>query len=334
MNTCVVVGCVFNYEKTRKRDATGNLLSSVNDTTDIEQRTGIFHFPKSDDLKQKWNKFVSRKDWEPTNNSVICSGHFESKYLIHGMGKQRVRLNFELDPFPTIYPAGHIPQTSTLPSASSKIPRKASTDRSTPDFKSLDDSICPNGFTFQKFDNHVVYFRLVFSKYFVPEVIESIVIDKGDTTLASDAPLPLPRELSRAGQLVWRTKSMADVNRGNRPLSPHLSIYRPQLTSVTSILTRITGNALLLASLMIVWWFLAAAISPEYFAFADWMITSMLGDLIMILSVWALWYHALAGIRHLIWDNAMMLDIPTAEKLGWAVVVGSFVLTVLTALAV
>ena len=176
VNTCVVVGCVFNYEKTRKRDATGNLLSSVNDTTDIEQRTGIFHFPKSDDLKQKWNKFVSRKDWEPTNNSVICSGHFESKYLIHGMGKQRVRLNFELDPFPTIYPAGHIPQTSTLPSASSKIPRKASTDRSTPDFKSLDDSICPNGFTFQKFDNHVVYFRLVFSKYFVPEVIESIVI--------------------------------------------------------------------------------------------------------------------------------------------------------------
>lgn len=127
---------------------------------------------------------------------------------------------------------------------------------------------------------------------------------------------------------------MADVNRGNRPLSPHLSIYRPQLTSVTSILTRITGNALLLASLMIVWWFLAAAISPDYFAYADWMITSMLGDLIMILSVWALWYHALAGIRHLIWDNAMMLDIPTAEKLGWAVVVGSFVLTVLTALAV
>ena len=115
---------------------------------------------------------------------------------------------------------------------------------------------------------------------------------------------------------------MADVNRGNRPLSPHLTIYRPQLTSMTSILTRITGNALLLASLMIVWWFLAAALSPEYFAFADRVLTSFIGDVILLGSVWALWYHTLAGVRHLICNNAMMLDIPTAEKLGTAVVGG------------
>ena len=123
---------------------------------------------------------------------------------------------------------------------------------------------------------------------------------------------------------------MADVNRGNRPLSPHLSIYRPQLTSMTSILTRIAGNSLLLASLMIVWWFLAAATSPEYFAIADGLITSWFGNLIMVLSLWALWYHSLAGIRHLIWDNAMGLDIETAEKMGWAVIGGSLVLTLLT----
>ncbi|AXI56156.1 hypothetical protein SuNHUV7_18580 (plasmid) [Pseudoseohaeicola sp. NH-UV-7] len=123
---------------------------------------------------------------------------------------------------------------------------------------------------------------------------------------------------------------MADVNRGNRPLSPHLSIYRPQLTSITSILTRITGNALLLAALLIVWWFLAAATSPEYFAVADGLITSWFGDLVMLLSLWALWYHTLAGVRHLIWDNAIGLEIETAEKLGWAVVIGSLVLTVLT----
>lgn len=123
---------------------------------------------------------------------------------------------------------------------------------------------------------------------------------------------------------------MADVNRGDRPLSPHLSIYKPQLTSVTSILNRITGIALLVAAVMIVWWFVAAATSPEYFAVADAVITSVIGDLIMLGSVWALWYHTLAGIRHMIWDNAMMLDIPTAEKLGWAVVIGSFVLTALT----
>ncbi|MEO0752927.1 MAG: succinate dehydrogenase, cytochrome b556 subunit [Pseudomonadota bacterium] len=127
---------------------------------------------------------------------------------------------------------------------------------------------------------------------------------------------------------------MADVNRGNRPLSPHLTIYRPQLTSMTSILTRITGNALLVASLMIVWWVLAAALSPEYFAFADAVLTSFFGDLILLGSVWALWYHLLAGVRHLIWDNAMMLDIPTAEKLGWACVGGSFLLTALTVILV
>ena len=123
---------------------------------------------------------------------------------------------------------------------------------------------------------------------------------------------------------------MADVNRGNRPLSPHLTIYRPQLTSITSILTRVTGNALLVAALLIVWWFLAASTSAEYFALADAVITSWFGDLVMFLSLWALWYHTLAGIRHLIWDNAKMLEINAATKLGWAVILGSVLLTLIT----
>ena len=78
---------------------------------------------------------------------------------------------------------------------------------------------------------------------------------------------------------------MADVNRGNRPLSPHLSIYRPQLTSMTSILTRITGNAMLVAALLIVWWFLAAATSESYFAVANGFLTSWFGDLVLFLSL-------------------------------------------------
>lgn len=127
---------------------------------------------------------------------------------------------------------------------------------------------------------------------------------------------------------------MADVNPSDRPLSPHLSIYRPQLTSVTSILTRITGNALLLGALLIVWWFLAAATSPEYFAVADGVITSWFGDLVMFLSLWALWYHSLAGIRHLIWDSARGLDLETAYRLGYAVIGGSVVLTILTVLVI
>ena len=127
---------------------------------------------------------------------------------------------------------------------------------------------------------------------------------------------------------------MADVNRGNRPLSPHLTIYRPQLTSMTSILTRITGNAMLVAALLIVWWFLAAATSAEDFDIANGFITSWFGDLVMFLSLLGLWYHTLAGIRHLIWDNGYALDIPTAEKLGWAALIGSVVLTIITALII
>ena len=123
---------------------------------------------------------------------------------------------------------------------------------------------------------------------------------------------------------------MADVNRGNRPLSPHLQISRPQLNSVTSILTRITGNALILGAVLVVWWLLAASYGGEYFATADMVLTSFIGDLIMLGSVWALWYHLLAGLRHLIWDTGRGLDLATADKLGWAVVGGSVLLTLFT----
>lgn len=126
---------------------------------------------------------------------------------------------------------------------------------------------------------------------------------------------------------------MADVNRGNRPLSPHLTIYRPQLTSITSILVRITGNALIVGAFLVIWWLLAASTSPEYFAIADGVTRSWFGKLVMLGSIWALWYHTLGGIRHLIWDNAVGLDLPTAYKLGWALVIGSFVLTVITVVA-
>ena len=123
---------------------------------------------------------------------------------------------------------------------------------------------------------------------------------------------------------------MADVNRGDRPLSPHLTIYRPQITSMTSILTRVTGNALIVATVLIVWWFLAAASGPEAFARADFVLTSWFGDVVLALSVWALWYHMLAGLRHLYWDTGRGLEIETAEALGIACVAGSIVLTVLS----
>lgn len=127
---------------------------------------------------------------------------------------------------------------------------------------------------------------------------------------------------------------MADVNRGNRPLSPHLSVYRPQLGSITSIFARITGVALLGAAILVVWWFLAAAAGPDYFAFVNGLMTSLFGDLVMLAALWAVCYHFSSGLRHLVWDTGRGLDLPTADKMGWAVVFGSFILTALVALIV
>lgn len=127
---------------------------------------------------------------------------------------------------------------------------------------------------------------------------------------------------------------MADVKPVERPLSPHLTIYRPQLTAITSILTRITGNALIVAVVLVVWWLLAASTSAEYFATANAVVTSWFGDLVLSLSVLGVWYHYLAGLRHLYFDAGHGLDIDTAEKLGWGLLIGSAVLTVITLILV
>ncbi|MDT0681742.1 succinate dehydrogenase, cytochrome b556 subunit [Roseicyclus sp. F158] len=129
---------------------------------------------------------------------------------------------------------------------------------------------------------------------------------------------------------------MPDVNRGKRPLSPFMlgPYYRLQITSVSSILTRITGLAMLVAALLIVWWLLAASAGPEAFDRADGVLTSWIIDIVMTLSVLALWYHALAGLRHLYWDTGRGLEVATAERLGIAAMVGSVILTLITILLV
>lgn len=129
---------------------------------------------------------------------------------------------------------------------------------------------------------------------------------------------------------------MTAPKRVERPLSPFMlgQYYRFQMTSVSSILTRITGNGLIVGTLLGVWWLLAAATGPEQFALANAVATSWFGDLVFTLSAWALWYHYLAGLRHLYYDAGKGLDIPTAEKLGWACIIGSVVLTVITIILV
>ncbi|MDX1483829.1 MAG: succinate dehydrogenase, cytochrome b556 subunit [Alphaproteobacteria bacterium] len=113
----------------------------------------------------------------------------------------------------------------------------------------------------------------------------------------------------------------------NRPLSPHLQIYRPQFTSVLSILHRMTGVVLGLGALLLVYWLAAAAAGPQWFDQARSIAGSWLGELVLLGFTWALFYHLLNGIRHLFWDIGMGFELATARLTGWAVAILSLVLT-------
>lgn len=127
---------------------------------------------------------------------------------------------------------------------------------------------------------------------------------------------------------------MADVNRGNRPLSPHLQIYRLPLTAKLSILFRITGVGMTLGAVLVVWRFIAAAVSPEASATADAVLTSWLGNLVMLGSLWALMFHSCNGIRHLVWDAGFGFDLEVAEKANYVVLAGSVLLTLLVVILI
>ena len=115
----------------------------------------------------------------------------------------------------------------------------------------------------------------------------------------------------------------------SRPLSPHLQIYRPQITSVLSITHRATGIALSVGTLLLVWWLLAAANGPEAFSHVSAFVKSWFGILLLLGWTWSLFYHLLAGIRHLVWDAGYAFELPQVELGGWIVVGGSIGLTIL-----
>ena len=123
---------------------------------------------------------------------------------------------------------------------------------------------------------------------------------------------------------------MADVNRGTRPLSPHLSIYRPQINSAMSIFHRISGVGLTLGFLLGIWWFMGLAGRPERFRFVDDFLTGWFGGLIMILSMVALWYHFFNGVRHLVWDAGFLLEKDMIEKSSIGVLAGTGLMSIIT----
>lgn len=126
---------------------------------------------------------------------------------------------------------------------------------------------------------------------------------------------------------------MADVNRGNRPLSPFMlgKHYRFQITSAMSIAHRLTGIGLTLGALMMVWWFSAAAAGPAAFDNADGFMTHWF----VVVFIWfplllAFWYHFANGIRHLMWDTGYGMTIPEVYTSGYIAMGFAAVLAILT----
>ena len=122
-------------------------------------------------------------------------------------------------------------------------------------------------------------------------------------------------------------------NNSNRPLSPHLDIYQYQITWTVSIMHRLTGVAMLFGLLLIICWFLAAAFSATVFLFIDYFLQSWMGIFIIFGSLWAFWFHFLNGIRHLFWDAGYGFNLETVARSGWAVVIGSILLTIISLIA-
>jgi len=119
-------------------------------------------------------------------------------------------------------------------------------------------------------------------------------------------------------------------NTRSRPLSPHLQVYKPQLTSVLSICHRGTGVALTGGSLLLVYWLAALAGGESSYASASAFISSWFGLLILFLFSFATFFHLCNGIRHLYWDSGRGFDMDSVYLSGRVVIAATVVLTLLT----
>jgi succinate dehydrogenase / fumarate reductase cytochrome b subunit len=114
-----------------------------------------------------------------------------------------------------------------------------------------------------------------------------------------------------------------------RPLSPHLQIYTPQMTSILSIMNRVTGIALSAGTLLLVWWLVAAASGPAAFNTVQGFIASPVGLFVLFGWTASLFFHFYNGIRHLAWDAGFGYDLPQTYASGWAVVIATVVSSIL-----
>ncbi len=119
------------------------------------------------------------------------------------------------------------------------------------------------------------------------------------------------------------------MTRKDRPLSPHIQIYRPQLTSLMSISHRITGVALASGTLGMAYWLGAAAYGPDAYARAQGVLGSWFGTLLLLAWSAALFYHLCNGVRHLLWDMGYGFELEMVYRSGYIVLGATVGLTVL-----
>lgn len=115
----------------------------------------------------------------------------------------------------------------------------------------------------------------------------------------------------------------------NRPLSPHISIYKPIPTMVTSILHRVTGVGLYLGMFLFAWWLFAAATNQAYFEWVNGLFASWIGRLVLLGFSWALIHHMIGGIKHLVQDTGRAMEKDFTTVLAKFHMVASVVLTLL-----
>ena len=218
VNKCCVVGCTSNY-------LGGEVVP-------------VFSFPKDDDLRKLWIRFVNRNFWTVTKSSVICLKHFEKKLVHKGASEKRFRLLYNLKPIPTIYPASIA--TASLPVISG--PRKSPAKRIfqedeyqkflskdiIKDVDSLSAADSPAGYLFSKFDDCVVFHRIIQNELHIPEVAESIHIDKNlhVQLFYKNLPVSLPSWFRVTHQCMLKRRSMLEN------LNSHISTEKEKLSSI------------------------------------------------------------------------------------------------------
>jgi succinate dehydrogenase / fumarate reductase cytochrome b subunit len=117
--------------------------------------------------------------------------------------------------------------------------------------------------------------------------------------------------------------------RTERPLSPHIQVYRWTLTMTLSIVHRATGIALYFGTLLLAWWLIAAASGPNAYSHVQAFTGSIIGKLILFGYTWALMHHLVSGLRHFVWDIGYGFKAPEREALAWGALIAGIALTLL-----